>query len=94
MARVSSQPEMSCQAGRVKRKKFSGLPKIGSDHAAHGGRRVPKEGQGWPFRHHAGARHQANGDRSAEGNEAQDRFNRELYRLSAEEDGVTAGQIG
>ena len=30
MARVSSQPEISCQAGRAKRKKLSGLPKIGS----------------------------------------------------------------
>ena len=30
MASVSSQPAMSCHAGRVNRKKFSGLPKIGS----------------------------------------------------------------
>src|ERR1700733_5784078 len=30
MASVSSQPEISCHAGSVKRKKFSGLPKIGS----------------------------------------------------------------
>ena len=29
-ASVSSQPAMSCHAGRVNRKKFSGLPKIGS----------------------------------------------------------------
>ena len=29
-ASVSSHPAMSCHAGRVKRKKFSGLPKIGS----------------------------------------------------------------
>ena len=29
-ASVSSQPEMSCHAGRVKKKKLSGLPKIGS----------------------------------------------------------------
>ncbi len=96
MASVSSQPEMSCHAGRVKRKKFSGRPKIGSNdrHTAHGGRRVPKESQGWPFRHHAGARHQGNGDRSAESDEAHDRFNREPYGLPAEENSVTAGQIG
>ena len=29
-ASVSSQPTMSCQPGRLKRKKFSGLPKTGS----------------------------------------------------------------
>jgi hypothetical protein len=29
-ASMSSQPLMSCHAGRVNRKKFSGLPKIGS----------------------------------------------------------------
>ena len=29
-ASVSSQPAMSCHAGRVNRKKFTGLPKIGS----------------------------------------------------------------
>src|SRR5437667_7802075 len=29
-ASVRSQPARSCQAGRVNRKKFSGLPKIGS----------------------------------------------------------------
>ena len=94
MASVSSQPEMSCHAGRVKRKKFSGLPKIGSTDAAHGARCVPKERERRPFRHHARARDQGNDERSAEREEAHDRVDREPHRLSAKEDGVTAGQIG
>ena len=55
---------------------------------------VPEERERRPLRHHAGAGCSGNDERNAERDEAQDRLNRQLQRLSADENRVTARQIG
>ena len=61
--------------------------------AASGAGRVPKERERRPLRHHAGAGCSGNGERNAKRDEAQDRLNRQLHRLSADENRVAARQI-
>src|SRR5208282_434076 len=55
---------------------------------------VPEKRERRPFHHHAGAGGSRNGQRNAERNQAQDRLNRQLQRLSADENRVAARQIG
>ena len=93
-ASVSSQPAMSCHAGRVNRKKFSGLPKIGSTTPLLVTRCVPKKRERRPLRHHGGAGCSGNDERNAERDEPQNRLNRQPHRLSADENRVTDRQIG
>jgi hypothetical protein len=52
--------------------------------------RVPKERERRPLRHHAGAGGSGNDERNAERDEAQDWLNRQLQRLSADENRVAA----
>ncbi len=80
---------MSCHAGRVNRKKFSGLPKIGST--------TPPVVRG-AYQKSASVGHStimpapvaaAMARETPERDEAQDRLNRQLHRLSADENRVT-----
>src|SRR5882724_6848768 len=62
--------------------------------ATSAARCVPEERDRRPLRHHAGASYSGNCERKAKCDEAQHRLNRQLQRLSANENRVTARQIG
>ena len=93
-ASVSSQPRMSCHAGRVKRKKLSGRAEDGITDAAGGVRRVPEERQGGPLRHHRGPGQGRCHERADDADDAQHRFDGKIHRLPAEDDLASAGQAG
>jgi hypothetical protein len=81
-------------SGQGEQKEIQRLAKNRIYHATSSARRVPKESERRPLRHHAGAGCSGNGERSGERDEAQDGLNRELHRSSADENRVTAWQIG
>src|ERR1019366_6279862 len=55
---------------------------------------VPEQRKRRPLPHHGGASCSGNGERNAERDEAEDRLNRQLQRLSADENRVATRQIG
>ena len=81
---------MSCHAGKVNRKKFSGLPKIGSATLPVARGAIPKERQRRPLPRHGTAGCSGNDKGNAERDEPQNWLNRQLHRLPADENRVTA----
>ena len=64
------------------------------DDAASRARRVPVERERRPRRHHAGAGGGGDGERHAERDQAQDRFDRQLHRLAVDDNCAAAGEVG
>ncbi len=62
--------------------------------ATIGARCIPVERDRRPLQHHAGGSGDGNDERKAKCGEAQDRLNRQLQGLSADENRVTDWQIG
>ena len=80
--------------GQCEQIEVQGPAKNRIHHAARGAWRVPVESERGPFRHHPGAGHGGDEQRGAGPDQAQNGFDRQVHWLSADENGVTARQIG
>src|ERR1035441_1038518 len=69
------------------------LAKDRIDDAAHIARRVPPQGKRRPIVHHGGASYGRNSKGTDKCRDAQDRLDREIYRLAAEDDFMVPRQI-
>src|SRR5205807_8237681 len=84
----------SMPRGQGEQKEVQRFAKDRVHDATSGARCVPEERERRPFHHHAATGCSRNGERNAERDEAQDRFTRQLQRLSADENRLAAWQIG
>lgn len=73
---------------------IEGLAEDGIGEAGGGAGSVPEEGERGPVFHHGGAAEQCDDDGDDEGPDAQDGFDGEVNRLTVEDEGVGAGEVG
>ena len=91
---VSSQPSNELPRGQGEQKEVQRLAKNRVHDATSGARCVPKKRERRPLLYHGAAGCSGNDERNAERDEPQNRLDRQLHRLSADENRVTLRQIG
>ncbi len=80
--------------GKSKKIKIQRLAKDRVHNAASNARRVPIQGKCRPLRHHRSPGYCGNDQRNHEPHNAQDKLDRQFHRLSADENRLTALQLG